>query len=82
MATCPRCGGFLGARHRCSGLWRLRLRFWGALLVGGIIGAAVGALVLSLVYDEISWYSVALAAFIGIFIMTAVRLGEPPAKAG
>jgi putative flippase GtrA len=38
MATCPRCGGFLGEKHRCRGLWRR----WGKTAGWFVIGAGAG----------------------------------------
>jgi hypothetical protein len=50
------------------------------MLFGGVIGAATGGLILFLIYGDVSWVSVALAAFIGILVVAALQLGEPPAK--
>jgi hypothetical protein len=73
MATCPRCGGFLNEHHRCVGLWRLRLRAWGAVLLGGIVGGLAGLLLLSGFNREASWLSITVAALLGMIIMVATR---------
>jgi len=38
MATCPRCGGYLGSTHRCRGVGLRRLRTSGFVLVGAALG--------------------------------------------
>jgi hypothetical protein len=38
MATCPKCGGYLGDDHRCSGAWRHAARTMGVALVGAPFG--------------------------------------------
>jgi hypothetical protein len=38
MATCPRCGGYLGSHHRCRGVGLRRLRTAGLILLGAGIG--------------------------------------------
>jgi predicted lipid-binding transport protein (Tim44 family) len=73
MATCPRCGGFLNEHHHCVGLWRLRLRAWGAVLVGGIVGGLAGMLLLSGFNREASWLSITLTALLGMIIVVAMR---------
>ena len=40
MATCPRCGGYLGDRHRCHGAWR-RVR---AATIAVCLGSAIGVI--------------------------------------
>jgi hypothetical protein len=76
MATCPQCGGFLGEDHRCVGLWRLRLRVWGTILLGGMVGGLVGVLVGG---GQASWSALAIAVLLGMVIVVAMRRGEPPA---
>lgn len=77
MATCPRCGGFLHDRHRCVGLWRLRLRVLRSTLTGGIVGGAVGWAIISIAFGSASWVSVGIAAFIGMITVRSLIRGEP-----
>ena len=79
MATCPRCGGFLGECHHCIGIWRLHLRAMRSALLGGVIGGMTGSLMLLLIYRQVSWPSVIVAAAIGIIVVMAMQWGEPPA---
>ncbi len=73
MATCPRCGEFLNDRHRCVGLWRLRLRAWSALAVGGVIGGIGGGLVISTIMGEVSWLAIVATAVAGIAVVSALQ---------
>jgi hypothetical protein len=73
MATCPRCGGFLDAPHRCAGVWRLHLRAWCAILLGGIVGALVGWGLLDVVMGQASWVAVTLAGGIGMLVVVALQ---------
>lgn len=74
MATCPRCGGFLDEHHRCTGLWRLRLRACGAVLLGGIVGGLGGSLFLSAFSGQPSWLSIAVTALLGMILVVAWKL--------
>lgn len=38
MATCPKCGGYLGNGHRCRGNVRKILREIGLGVIGGMVG--------------------------------------------
>ena len=38
MATCPKCGGYLGNHHRCRGNVRRALREISLGIAGGIVG--------------------------------------------
>ena len=73
MATCPRCGGFLDGQHRCVGLWKLWLRAWRNVLLGGIVGGMAGWLILSVVAGQAVWLAVAIAAVIGLLIVSALQ---------
>jgi hypothetical protein len=74
VATCPRCGGFLNEHHRCTGLWRLRLRAWRAVLLGGIVGSVGGSLLLSAFIGQPSWLSIAVTALLGMILVVAWQL--------
>ena len=77
MATCPNCGGFLDDRHRCAGVWRLRLRLLFRIAVWGGIGGSLGGwLILFVFFRQVSWVAVAIAAVLGMIVMAATQLGE------
>jgi hypothetical protein len=38
MATCPDCGGYLSSHHRCRGVSLRRLRTFGFVMLGAVIG--------------------------------------------
>jgi hypothetical protein len=77
MATCPRCGGHLHERHRCQGLWRIRLRIFASWIAAAVVsGGAAGVLFYS-VYDRVSWASITLAAIGGVLVLRALHIGEP-----
>jgi hypothetical protein len=44
MATCPKCGGYLGSHHRCRGHSRRLLREISLGVAGGIAGFVGGFL--------------------------------------
>jgi hypothetical protein len=77
MATCPRCGGFLDDRHRCTGLWRLRLRALRSTVLGGLVGGVLGWLVNSIAFGSASWPSIGIAALLGMIIVRSLIRGEP-----
>lgn len=65
MATCPRCGHFLGARHECRGLWRLRLYVWTRIALGALAGAAVGTVATIVLYGSAGLASLLLSLAVG-----------------
>lgn len=65
MATCPRCGQFLGAHHECRGLWRLRLYVWVRIALGALGGAAVGTVMTIVVFGSAGLPSVLLSLAAG-----------------
>jgi len=77
MATCPHCGEYLDTYHRCRGLWRLRLRVWGKVAMGGLFGAAAATVVLLALYDGVSAGPVVIGALLGAAVMFAYLRGEP-----
>jgi hypothetical protein len=77
MATCPRCGEFLHEHHRCRGVWRLRLRAWFHVLLGGIIGAGVGWLLFLPFTQRVSWLALGLTACVGVIVAMALQGREP-----
>jgi hypothetical protein len=77
MATCPQCGNFLDVRHRCAGVWRLRLGVGRRLLVGALIGALVGELVFAVTFGGTSLPSIALAGSTGALVTWSLLTGEP-----
>jgi hypothetical protein len=71
MATCPRCGGFLDEQHRCSGIWRLRLRAGRDVLLGGLVGGTGGWLFLTVVNGQPSLASIVVTALLGMALVLA-----------
>ena len=65
-------------QHRCAGLWRLRLGVLRATLVGGLAGALVGWMVLTVIFGAASWAAVGLTAVVGMVTARAALGGEPP----
>ena len=76
MATCPRCGGFLDDRHRCAGLWRLRLRVLRSMVLGGLVGGVLGWLITSIAFGGASRLSIGVAALIGMITVRSLIRGE------
>lgn len=68
MATCPKCGEYLGTRHRCWGI-RRQLQALGFTLAGGF----GGLLVVFLVSDRPSEPLLAVTATLGAVLTLAVR---------
>ena len=79
MATCPRCGRYLDVHHRCVGLWRLRLGVLRVTLVGAAAGAGVGWALMTLVFGNASWLSIAVTALVGAVTARAALRGSPSA---
>jgi hypothetical protein len=69
MATCPNCGGFLHANHRCSGKWHRRRRS----AVWMLIGAAAGMAVSYGITDRPPVALSATYATLGAVLVTATR---------
>ncbi len=68
MATCPNCGRFLDADHRCRGVWRLRLRVWSRVAAGGAAGGLVGAVAAATLFGRASLTSLALSVAAGAVV--------------
>jgi hypothetical protein len=68
MATCPRCGGFLGSNHRCRGVWRLKRRALLAMLIAATIGGALTWLTFLVFFGQASAVVVAIGALVGLII--------------
>lgn len=68
MATCPKCGGYLGRRHRCWGSRRRLTSIWLAL-----VGAAAGLLIPWLVIDRPAELLLLVTAVLGSVLILAVR---------
>jgi hypothetical protein len=68
MATCPKCGGYLGRDHRCWGgrrtLSQIRL---------AVIGALAGFFLPMLWLDRISMPLLVTTAVLGLVLTLAVR---------
>jgi hypothetical protein len=69
MATCPNCGGFLHAQHRCYGRWRRRARTASWMLVGAAAGIAASFLMA----DRPTLALSATCAVLGAVLVTATR---------
>ena len=76
MATCPHCGEYLDTNHQCR-LWPLRLRVWGKVALGGLVGATVATVVLLALYDGVSAVPIVIGALLGAAVMFAYLRGEP-----
>ena len=68
MATCPKCGDYLGANHRCWG-FRRQLQALGFMLAGGLGGFVA----VFLVSDRPSMPLLFVTAALGAVLMLAVR---------
>jgi predicted MFS family arabinose efflux permease len=68
MATCPKCGGYLGDDHRCSGAWRHAARTMGVALGG----AAFGVVAVRMVAEHPSMPLLAATALLAAVLVTAV----------
>jgi hypothetical protein len=77
MATCPKCGEYLDTNHECRGLWRLRLRVWMIVALGGGIGAAAVAAVSSALYDVVSPLALGVGALLGSLVTLTYLRGGP-----
>jgi hypothetical protein len=69
MATCPRCGGYLGSRHRCRGVGLRRLRTFSYVL----LGAAVGFLGPFLIADRPTEPLLLVTSLLGAVLTLAVH---------
>ncbi len=78
MATCPNCGRSLHARHRCTGVWRLRAAVYARVLAGGVLTALAGGLVVQVIYGSVSLSAMVLSGVAGGVVTWAFLRGEPP----
>jgi hypothetical protein len=69
MATCPRCGGYLGSHHRCRGVGLRRLRTSSFVL----LGAAAGFLGPFLIADRPSGPFLLVTSLLGAVLTLAVH---------
>ena len=46
MATCARCGGYLGDHHACHGRFAAAMHWSADVLLSSVVGAAIGVLLL------------------------------------
>jgi hypothetical protein len=69
MATCPRCGGYLGSHHRCRGVGLRRLRTVSYVL----LGAAVGFLSPFLIADRPTELLLLVTSLLGAVLTLAVQ---------
>jgi hypothetical protein len=68
MATCPKCGGYLGPNHRC---WGGRRRLHQIRL--GLAGALAGFFLPQLWLDRFSMPLLVTTALLGLVLALAVR---------
>jgi hypothetical protein len=54
MSTCARCGEYLGEDHHCHGWTRTATAWTTDILVGGLVGAAVGVWVVGTLLTELT----------------------------
>lgn len=73
MATCARCGGYLGERHVCHGRFSAAAT-WGAdVVLGSVLGAALGVLVLGEAAQRLTGQSFEVVGLaVGPFLAFAV----------
>ena len=76
MATCPNCGQALDTVHRCTGLWRLRLRVFRTVAIGGMVGALIGSGLALVLYGGVSGVPIVAAAAVGALVVHAAMRGE------
>ena len=69
MATCPKCGGYLGSHHKCRGNLRRMLREIGLGIAGGMVGF-VSAFPLA---DRPSDLLLIVTTLLGVVLTLAVR---------
>jgi uncharacterized membrane protein YeaQ/YmgE (transglycosylase-associated protein family) len=69
MATCPKCGGYLGSHHRCRGAGLRRLRTSGF----GLVGAVIGFLGPFLIADRPSEALLVVTSMLGAVLTLAVH---------
>jgi len=77
MATCPRCGAFLGEGHQCHHLWRRRLRLGTSVVVAMGLGSFVGMFLLFGVVDHPSSLTIAVVTILGMITGEAARQAIP-----
>jgi hypothetical protein len=77
MATCPQCGGFLDQQHRCRRVWRLRLRVWTRIALGGVGGAGLGIVAMAVLFGSASWPAILLSVAVGALITRSFLIGPP-----
>ena len=75
MATCPNCGGYLGERHNCAGVWRLHAGVAARIGVGALIGGIVGGVVIGVLVGVPSLASLFVTATVGGIIAHAIIRG-------
>ena len=78
MATCPDCGGHLHSRHRCRGLWRLRLALAADLLIAAMVGAVIATAGFFFVDGQVAPLTIPLGALIGLILRWSLIQGQPP----
>ena len=77
MATCPDCGGYLNTRHKCRGVWRLRLALTIDLLLAALAGGILAAAVFLYVDGHVSSATVAVGALLAAILRWTTIQGEP-----
>ena len=82
MATCPNCGRFSGSRHRCRGVWRLRLAVYVRILAAGVLTALAGSLVTEVLFGAARTSAAALTGAAGSVVMWSFLRGEPASTRG
>jgi hypothetical protein len=77
MATCPRCGAFLGEGHQCRNPWRRRLRLGVSIAMAIGLGGSVSVFLLFRVTGNPTKATVAVVAILGVVAGEAVRQAIP-----
>jgi hypothetical protein len=73
MATCARCGGYLSDRHVCHGRLAAAAVLGADVLLGSVLGAAVGVLVLGEAAQQLTGQSFEVVGLsVGPFLAFAV----------
>jgi len=78
MATCARCGGYLSEHHTCHGRLQAAANWGLDLVLGGVLGAALGLLVLGeaalrLTGQSFEVVGLAVGPFLAFALLRALR---------
>jgi hypothetical protein len=73
MATCARCGGYLGDHHTCHGRFAAAMHLSADVLLSSVVGAAIGVLLLGEAAQRLTGQSFEVVGLtVGPFLAFAV----------